>query len=142
MRLTRAGFLALLIALMSVTAPRADEVHRFVIVYKAREVDPSRSYSMFCPNNPDCNTVYVDVERTLMFSSKEQSIEYMNQEPQVWNAWTTIPREEHVDITPENLIGLYELKDVQLTQYQTGTKTQKKTYEVNENVPVMKWRLP
>jgi hypothetical protein len=51
---------------------------KYVLEYLSRETDPTRSYAMYCPGNPDCNTVYVDVQHLKPFMSKEEALAWLN----------------------------------------------------------------
>ena len=121
--------LALFVLIISSACLTADETHGWAVVYKVKEVDPTMSYLMICgPDNPGCNTVYRDVEKTRWFATREQVFDLLNG---FWDEWSGAPIEKTYinskDPVPprpmaaERIIGIFECKRIPIHLQKIGT---------------------
>lgn len=141
-------WMCLLVLALAATGT-ATETHGWAVVYLTKQVDPTRSYVMICgPTNPDCNTVYKDVETTKWFATRDDAVDFIN------GFWVEAgvasgPLAKH-DLTgnpvnprpmdKERIVGIYECRQLNLTLHQVGTHRESVTESHEKEVPTMEWR--
>ena|SRR6266850_5021897 len=122
-------FAVLFVALSLFAAEKtADESHGWAVVYRETVVDPTRSYAMYCPTNPECNTVYKDVEKTVWFHTRDEAFGFLNG---YYDAWLGMAVErvylnsnEPVPPRPmkeDRIVGIFECKRLAIHLAKIGT---------------------
>lgn len=134
----------LLLGLMFVGQLMADETHGWALVYTQKVVDPTRSYAMYCPQDPGCNTVYRDKEVTEWYPTRELAVKRMNgvftrDSETVWINGTGGSFAPWV-IKPEDFVGLFRAERSEIKQKQTGMHKESVTRQDEVDVPTMEWQ--
>lgn len=82
MTLTRLAFfkLGLIVGLgLTVAASATEDSRGWAVIYKQTEVNPNMVTAVYCADHrPDCNTVYMDVETTKWFPTREDALDFIN----------------------------------------------------------------
>jgi hypothetical protein len=126
----------------------ADESHGWAVVYLRQEVDPTRSYLMYCPDRPECNTVYQNVEMTKWFSTRDAALDFVNgywvdAGPSSGPLSKTDFSGNSVPPTPmikDRIIGIFECKRLSISLHKVGKHRESVQETVEKEVDTLEWR--
>lgn len=141
--------LFVLLLVMFVGQVAADETHGWAVVYLNTEVNPYMSYAMVCTDfNPNCNTVYQDVERTIWFPTRALAFDFINgfyvQGP-LGGPLAKFYANSNEPVLPKpmddkKIVGVYRCERIVLNLKKIGTHHEQVSEVRDKEVDTMQWQ--
>jgi hypothetical protein len=136
-----------ILAVVVVCSPATEDGHGWALVYTRSVVNPDVRLAVVCYSSiPDCGVAYKDEEVTEWFPTQEMALEVLNGRTIVYGSVSSFtgissfPQAQLYPVKPENFVGLYECKRVNLRHVKVGTQkvTVQEPKEVEQDV--MEWK--